>query len=386
MTTYLDPKNQVIDITTTQGMRDKIQQEALRAVLPHRKSGLHISMGVGKTYIGLQYVSIIKGKVLVVAPKVSIFESWRQDAQKFSLDHLLNDITFTTYLSLHKHNPEDYNILILDEAHNTKYSHEPFLSEFKGSILGLSGTPPRYKNGEKGEMMETYYPIRYQYTVDEAVDSDILNDYRIFVHLLPLSDEKTIKTKQGWYTSERKQYDWISQEIINAPSEKQVMFKRIMRINYLKQFSTKERFVKLIMNSIPTEEKCLVFANTTEQADNLCENSYHSKQHKTANSQNLVSFASGEIRFLSAVEQLSEGISIPNLKHIVILHAYGNEKRASQKIGRALRLSADQTAYIHILCYNETVDEDWVQAALKDFDEEKITHIYRDSNFKRINN
>jgi superfamily II DNA or RNA helicase len=112
MTTYLDPKNQVIDITTTQGMRDKIQQEALRAVLPHRKSGLHISMGVGKTYIGLQYVSIIKGKVLVVAPKVSIFESWRQDAQKFSLEHLLNDITFTTYLSLHKHNSEDYNILI----------------------------------------------------------------------------------------------------------------------------------------------------------------------------------------------------------------------------------------------------------------------------------
>lgn len=385
MTSYLDPNNQVINMSTSQGMRDKIQQEALRAVLPHRKAGLHISMGVGKTYIGLQYINILNGKVLVVAPKVSIFESWKQDAQKFSLEPLLDNITFTTYLSLHKHNPKDYNIVILDEAHNTKYSHELFLSEFKGNILGLSGTPPRYKNGEKGEMMESYYPIRYQYTVDEAVDSDILNDYKIFVHMLPLSEEKTLQTKQGWYTSERKQYDWVTQEITNAPSEKQVMFKRIMRINYLKQFATKERFVGMIMNSIPVEDKCLVFANTTEQADLLCTHSYHSKQHKTTNLENLASFANGEIRFLSAVEQLSEGISISNLKHIVILHAYGNEKRASQKIGRALRLSADQTAFIHILCYKDTVDEDWVQAALKDFDEDKVTYIPRDINFKRIN-
>ena len=158
-----------------------------------------------------------------------------------------------------------------------------------------------------------------------------------------------------------------------------------MRINYLKQFATKERFVGMIMNSIPVEDKCLVFANTTEQADLLCTHSYHSKQHKTTNLENLASFANGEIRFLSAVEQLSEGISISNLKHIVILHAYGNEKRASQKIGRALRLSADQTAFIHILCYKDTVDEDWVQAALKDFDEDKVTYIPRDINFKRIN-
>ncbi len=83
----------------SQEIREKIQQEALGAVLSCRKAGLHVSMGVGKTYIGLQYIDKIGGKVLVVAPKITIFDSWKNDARKFNLEHLLNNITFTTYIS-----------------------------------------------------------------------------------------------------------------------------------------------------------------------------------------------------------------------------------------------------------------------------------------------
>ena len=89
-------------------VREKIQQEALNAVLSCARAGLHVSMGVGKTYIGLQYINKLGGKVLVVAPKLTIFESWKNDAEKFELSHLLNNITFTSYISLIKHNPKDY--------------------------------------------------------------------------------------------------------------------------------------------------------------------------------------------------------------------------------------------------------------------------------------
>jgi len=56
------------------------------------------------------------------------------------------------------------------------------------------------------------------------------------------------------------------------------------------------------------------------------------------------------------------------------MHAYGNEKKAAQRLGRLLRLNPDETATIHILCYEHTVDEEWVRTALEQYDQSKITY------------
>ena len=374
----------------SQEIREKIQQEALGAVLSCRKAGLHVSMGVGKTYIGLQYIDKIGGKVLVVAPKITIFDSWKNDARKFNLEHLLNNITFTTYISFTKHNPKDYNITILDEAHNTKESHDDFLSNFTGRILGLTGTPPKYTYGEKGMMMEQYYPIKYSYTVDEAVDESILNDYRIYVHQIPLGTANDLlvgKSPKTFYTSEIKNYRWLLSQVESAYSDKQRFMKRIFLLNALKQFKSKLYFVDFITKRVPKEEKCLLFANTTEQADAICGYSHHSKNNRLVNDENLKMFASGKITRLSAVEQLSEGVTVANLKHIVIMHSYGNEKKASQKIGRALRLNRDEVASVHVLCFRDTIDESWVAKSLEDFDISKIKWInwgYQNNEFKKL--
>ena len=102
---------------------------------------------------------------------------------------------------------------------------------------------------------------------------------------------------------------------------------------------------------------------------------------------NLQNFSSGKITRLSAVEQLSEGVTVPNLKHIVIMHSYGNEKKASQKIGRALRLNKDEVASVHVLCFRDTVDETWVAKSLEDFDLSKIRWIdwaQNNNEFKKL--
>jgi superfamily II DNA or RNA helicase len=69
---------------------------------------------------------------------------------------------------------------------------------------------------------------------------------------------------------------------------------------------------------------------------------------------------------------LNEGVNIPNLKQGIIMHAYGNERKAAQRIGRLLRLNPDDKAIVHILCYMDTVDEKWVKDALEGFDQTKI--------------
>ena len=70
--------------------------------------------------------------------------------------------------------------------------------------------------------------------------------------------------------------------------------------------------------------------------------------------------------------QLNEGINIPELRQGIIMHAYGNERKSAQRIGRLLRLNPDEKAIIHILCYKHTIDEKWVKTALEGLDASKI--------------
>lgn len=357
--------------------REEIQAEALAIALKNKRCGLGISMGVGKTYIGLQYIDYYQNanlgtlRVLVVAPKLSIFDSWKTDAEKFEIS--LDGVAYTTYLSLNKLNPAHYDLVIFDECHSLLPTHEIFLANYTGRILGLTGTPPRYVKSEKGQMVFKYCPIMYKYITDDAVDDDILNDYRIIVHRMPLSTANTqaVKMKNNtFYTSERKSYDYWTKRLAQSRSKKEEQISSVMRMRAMMDFRTKEVYTRTLMQDI--EDKLIIFCNTQDQADRLCRYSYHSTNEQAE--ENLQKFKDGKIDTLSCVLQLNEGINIPNLRAGIILHAYGNERKSSQRIGRLLRLNPDDTAIIHILCYTGTIDEKWVTEALKDLDKTKIKY------------
>lgn len=359
--------------------RDQIQQEALNIALRNERCTLAISMGVGKTYIGLQYIQYFQNalghiKVLVAAPKVSIFQSWLDDAVKFKLDmSVLHSIKFTTYLSLSKQDL-DYDLLILDEAHSVLDSHEDWLSKFQGRILGLTGTPPRHSKSEKGKLVSQFCPVMYKYITDSAVEDNILNDYRIHVHYLKLSESRSIPVetkKMKFFTSEVNNYLYWTDRLAKAEgNKKQQQICSVMRMRVLMGFKTKEIYARKLMKQIT--DKCLVFCNTQEQADSLCAYSYHTNNPNSQD--NMILFKEDKISQMSCVLQLNEGVTIPNLKSGIILHAYGNERKSNQRIGRMLRLNPNDTADIHILCYKGTVDEKWVNSALQDLDPEKISY------------
>jgi superfamily II DNA or RNA helicase len=367
--------------------RDQVQKDALDIALKQNRCGLGISMGVGKTLIGLRYVEQLLGvnkdklRVLIVAPKLSIFDSWRSDAQKFNID--ISSLEFTTYLSLHKHNPNDYNVLVLDECHSLLVSHIAFLGHYTGKILGLTGTPPRDARSEKGQMVQKFCPIMFKYITDDAIEDDILNDYRIIVHKMNLSTNNALKIDlkgKSFFTSERKNYEYWGSRIMQATTKKQEQIASVMRMRALMDFKTKEVYTKALMDEI--EDKCIVFANTQDQADRLCKQSYHSNNPDSE--VNLLNFKKGKITKLSCVLQLNEGVNIPELRAGIIMHAYGNERKSNQRIGRLLRLNPEDTAIIHILCYKNTVDEKWVDAALKDLDQSKIKYFDVDDTSREI--
>lgn len=357
--------------------KQSIQQKALEAVQGKHRASVAVSMGVGKTLIGLLHMDSEydtgSRKFLVVVPKNSIIDSWKTDAVKFDVAHLLDHIDFTTYLSLHKKS-RDYDAIYLDECHSLLYTHDYYLSTYTGKILGLTGTPPRFAKSEKGEMVKKYCPVAYRYVTDDAVGDKILNDYEVEVHMLELSAARNFKieTKKGgsFMSSEKDAYNFWSEKIMNATSPSQLQITRIMRMQALMKFNTKERYAKKLLDM--QQDKCIVFCNTTDQADRICSHSYHSKN--PLSEQNLDMFKNGNINKLSSVAQLNEGVNIPNLKSGIIMHAYSNERKSSQRLGRMLRLSPDQKSKVIVLMYKNTVDEEWVREALKDLDPFKITY------------
>ena len=368
--------------------KTKIQEIALKHTYGAKRCGLGLATGVGKTLLGLKHMereySPLK-KYLVVAPKKAIMEEWRSQAVLFNKTKVISITEFTTYISLNKKDPKDYDVIYLDECHSLLDSHRTFLANYNGKILGLTGTPPRFTNSEKGRMVQLYCPIVWNYLADEAIDDKILNDYKIVVHEIKLSNKRVVPVsakggKVNFKTSEVANYQYWSKRLDEAMTSKQIQIGRIQRMNALKDFPSKERYTKMLANSIENndKDKCLIFANTQNQADKLSDHSYHS--NNVNSDDNLKKFKEGTISRLSCVLQLSEGVNIPNLKQGIIMHAYGNERKASQRIGRLLRLNPDDTAIVHVLCYVNTIDERWVESALEGFDKEKI--VWKDFNIK----
>jgi superfamily II DNA or RNA helicase len=352
--------------------KDEVQLEALAATDGKQRACVVLGTGVGKTLVGLNHIdrnTTPLMKCLIVAPKKAIFQSWKDDAVKFGKSDLLGRMVFTTYLSLNKHNPNDYDAIYLDEAHSLLDSHRGFLQLYKGKILGLTGTPPKRDYSEKGKLLNEFCPVVYTFKADDAVENKILNDYQIIVHQLKLNVCKgyqAVMKNKSFVTSEYDNYVYWSRRIDIGSGNMHML--RVMRMKAMMEYPTKEKYTRKLMESIST--KCIVFANTQAQADRLCDYSYHSGNKESED--NLLLFKEGKINKLSTVLQLNEGVNIPNLKQGIIMHAYGNERKASQRIGRLLRLNPDDKAIVHILCYMDTIDEKWVKEALEGFDQSKV--------------
>jgi superfamily II DNA or RNA helicase len=376
--------------------KQALQDQVLAVIKDRQLAGVAVAMGVGKTLIGLrdmarllvddQLAGLSHKPFLVAAPTRAILDSWLHEAHKFNLVHLLNHIEFTTYRSLSKMlGRASYDKIYLDECHALKNSHEVVLQSHvarKKSILGLTGTPPVQQDSEKGRLVATYCPILLDYTTDEAVLAGLLNDYCLVVHRLPLSTVRdyqlTYKSGSQFTTSERENYQYWSGRLANAAQDQlPVETLRILRMRALMNYPSKGRYMKYLASLF--SEKVLLFTCNQQQAEQQAEYTYHSKnKHSQVN---LAKFNTGEIQRLACVAQLSEGINIPNLRVGIIWHAFGNERKASQRIGRLLRLNPAETATVHLLMYQDTIDEHWVAQALAAFDPAKISYVDAYSTF-----
>ena len=346
---------------STNEFRKDLQEKAVSTIIKYNNGTLVLPMRSGKTLVGLKIASNFK-KVLVSYPIETIKQGWLSDAEEFGFD--VSNITFTTHLSLSKHDLSDFDCIIIDEAHDISVANWEFISKnLPKRLYGLTATPPN--RGEKKQYFNLYCPIRYSKSMDET--TGITNkDYEIIVHLVEPSEKKDIKLKSGKFWSEKTQIDFYESKYQSTKNFSMML----MLIRAIQNSKTKLEYFKKLAS---TTDRGLLFLETINQCDNLPYPSVHSK-NKESNF-NLEEFKNGNIPILSSIGKLKAGITFKDLNICIILHCYSSNNKAIQKIGRALNYVEKEKATIHIICLNNTIDFSWCKKGLADLDQSKIKWI-----------
>ncbi len=341
-------------------MRKEIQDKAVEVALANKSGTLALAVRTGKTLVGLRIASNFK-KVLVSYPNISIKNSWLTDAEKFNIP--IENITFTTHLSLNKCNLDDFDVVILDEIDQVSEAQITFITDScPKRLYGLSGTPAI--SGVKKVFMDVYCPIIYEVKLDETVGT-LQKDYEIIVHLLEPNTEKNIKLSNGGYWSEKAKIEFWDRKYQNSRN----FMDMLKLIQSIQNSTTKLNYLKKLSNKI---DRCLIFLETQKQCDDFGEVVYHSKEKKSE--ANLELFQAGFVDKLVCCKQLSSGITFKSLNEVIILHAYASNNKTHQRLARCLNYVEGEKATIHVIGLKGTRDEIWISKGLAEFDQSKIKY------------
>lgn len=348
-----------------------------------KRFSVDVGTGVGKSYLMIQHMlhHYHEGATyLIVTPKSGLKKNFKDELKKFDALYLLNHIEFTTYLSFKK-TVYNYDWIYFDECHSFKsVMHYRTLDQLQSNALALTGTflP---ENTYEYEKFVNVFPVVYVYKSRNAVADKVLNDYRLVIHKIPLSKTIRVNSFNGYKTEMQGYIHWnaiVTNVERTQPFSQALQQLRITRMKFIQGCLSKVNYAKAL--SSIQKNKTIIFTESIEHCKIVCSDTYHSKNSKTLNAKNLDDFKDGSITKLSCVGQLNEGINIPELETGIILHSYANPTKTTQRIGRLLRLKPEENkvAIIHILVYQNTIDETWCSKALQEFDKSKIGYAPED--------
>ena len=353
------------------------QAEATKTIVDNRYNGIvHVSPRVGKSKIAIDALNTIKSeiKVLILAPKLPILTSWKQEIKKWGLNKNISfDLVWSNSLKKIK---DSYHLIICDEIHdyNDKVVMLLRKHQLKGSrLLGLTGTLPSLTELNLKNILKINK--LYEYTFEQAIADGIIADYEIICIGCDLDNEDKYivagNDKNPFNQTELAAYSyWDSRYKNIAFSGEHFLRKSIIskRKTIIYESRSKINKTKELVDSL---DRCLIFTGLQSIADSVGEKSYHSKSKENT----LNMFIDGSVNKLSVVSMISMGVTIPNLKVAVFNQVKSNESLFIQQALRTMNLEKDKKASIYIMYLKNTQDEVWMRSAIEGFSKSKIKFI-----------
>ena len=362
-------------MTLIKRSKDELQQAAIDVYFKRQINGIfYLAPRVGKTRIALKIAEKLGAKkILVLAPRTEIKNSWIEEIQKLELNI---EIEFVTFVSMEKFPDWKGDFVVVDEVHELSKRQikalNLILNNNKAILLTGSMT---YKTSEE-LLTELGTPVLCKYSIEDAIQDGIICDYEIYVHEVDLDNIKSIYTsKAGKGITEKVKFEQLLY-VKDKMKEKgqDSFFMDVKLIQILQNSYAKIRKTRELIN-IYKDERILVFCGATEVADDLNIPSYHSKNKE---SKRLEDFCNGKGMHLATVKLVQSGITIKPINRGIINYTNGNPESTTQKICRMLTIEYDnpeKKAQIHIVCSTEPFEKERLKTALSFFDKSKIKKL-----------
>lgn len=353
--------------------------------------------GTGKSVITIKILKKYPGKYLLVTPTILLHKrNWKVEFETHASLELYNNLTRCCYKSLHKYDLNDFDGIILDEAHHLSVKQYNLLRRYlhlfkkddlhSKKVIALTATPGKYGFTQK-VLKEIVGNNVFNYTLDEAADNQFVNNFKIHVIYTEL-DNVNKNSLSGskdkpFYTTEQSNYNYLTKTIDELKEEmktssgmvkyfsKYQMYIR-KRARLLYELQSKLLSVKQFLNKLDNEQpntKTIIFARTIAMAETLEKNSIHSKSKEDF----IAPFIEGKINRISSVDMLLEGMNLSKVE-VGIITSPPSERKFIQSLGRCLRNDVDKISHYYIFCVKNTVEEDWLKTALEDINQEKIIY------------
>lgn len=210
--------------------------------------------------------------------------------------------------------------------------------------LGLSATPNRWWDEAGTERIRKFFgETIYEYTLEKAIETGILTQYKYTPILCDLNEEeiekyKNLSTrilrlflKKNKLTEDRKKLEALNQErslLLSKAASKKAILKRIFEKEVVEEVS--HTLIYCAPGDITDITKILAdLGYRTHRFDSKVKNSDRMKI--------LEAFEKGEIQILVAIKCLDEGVDVPATKKAYFLASTSNPREFVQRRGRVLR-------------------------------------------------
>lgn len=376
---------QPLDLSSPYELRE-YQNEALVAWQDSDRRGvIELPTGSGKTVIGIGAIEGCETPTLVVVPTIDLLDQWVTE-----LEHVFDcpigrlgggtqqveSVTVSTYDSAYLRADElgdQFGLVIFDEVHHLGGEGYREIARLLAAParLGLTATFER-ADGAHERLRELVGDVVYQLDPDDLA-GEYLSAYdikRIAVALTPAERER-YERDQRIFT------DYLAQSNIQlrSGSDYQELVKRSGTDPRAREaLLAKQRAREVMMNAqrkvdeLATildrhrEDRIIIFTAHTELVYRLSEQFLiPAITHETGaneRSQILDRFRRGEYSRIVAANVLDEGIDVPDANVAVVLSGSGSEREFTQRLGRILRPTDDESrAILYELVTEETAEE-----------------------------
>ena len=288
------------------------QKEALRMFLMACGGIFQIPTGGGKTRTAIACIKSLKVKTLVVVPTKDLKEQWEKQVSE--------NVTVQNYQGIKsKSFVQQFNFIIFDECHNVaaKTLQKIGLNMNEKAItLGLSATP-FMRDDDNLKVESALGPIVYEISLRELIQAGYLVDATIYFH-----------------ATEKTETDFMD---YNMAYKAHIL-------------ENKERNAQVVEIARSSEGYTLILVKLVEHGKQLLEDlkSIGEDAVFLHGKSSMAERTDTNHRILIATSIFDEGIDIPHLKHLILAGGGKSAIKATQRIGRVLRIfEGKENAIVH---------------------------------------